>query len=423
MNPFEPLLRRAMHRREFLAILAGSAAVAVADVLYLISLYVSMTASILSMLVPSIVAVCLLAALFLPRWRIGESRSPPEETYARLLHGLRQAQHRVEEKPDHLVVRVGRWSAIKIWIGFERGGSSLRYQLDATPSGWGLIMVLVILVEVSVVAPLVILYVFAQVERFVNRKLIPITVSIGAPREIAPEPDVRSMLVDSLAEAHRLAAEAFESERASYQDSQAVVLFGGILVWGFTLLLILLGVAPSDPLRQGFLPLLVSLVTAAGVTILPAFWVRRRFRPRILEHRGWANRLQQALAEEASRRPSETGAFSVFELLADASAQVPRWIEARRRAGLSRDPASGFLLLGMAVWAFTLFEGFWVGLGFGILYAALFLTAAVLLSFGVFAFYHRWARRLKEASERSLLEWRQRLERVRALMEQYLDGL
>ncbi len=412
-----------MHRRTFWAILVGSTAVAIADILYIVSLYVAAAASLLSILVPSVIAVCLLAGLFLPRWRIGESRSTPEETYARILAGLRRAQCRVEEKPDHLLVRVGRWSAVKVWIGFERGGGSLRYQFDATPSGWGLIMMLVVLIEVSVAAPFVMLYLFAQEERFMNRIVLPIAASLGAPREVPPELDAQTMLVDSLGEAHRLAAEAFESERASYQDSQAVVLFGGILVWVLTLLLILLGAASSDPLRQGYVPLAVSLLAAAAATVPPALWVRRRFRPRILEYRRWAARLRGALAEVASRRPSKTGPSSAFETLADASARVPGWIEAQRRAGFSRDPASGFLLLGMMVWAFTLFEGFWVGLGFGILYAALFLAAAIILSLGVLAFYLRWAKRLKEASERSLLEWRRRLERMRALMEEYVDGL
>ncbi len=412
-----------MHPRTFWAILIGSAAVAVGDVLYIVYLYVSMTGSLLSILIPSVIAVCLLAGLFLPRWSLIRLRGAPDETYARLLNGLRRARFRVEEKPDHLVVRVGRWSAVKLWVRFERGGSALSYQLDATPSGWGLIMLLAILIEISLLAPPVILFVFVQVERFITRAVLPLTASMESPREATSEADVQTMLVDSLAEARRLAAEAYESERASYQDSQAMVLLGSVLVWGVALLLILLGVAPSEPLRQGFMALLVSLILAATAAALPAFWVRRRFRPRIVEYRGWSDRLESALADETSQHGSRTEPASVFETLVEASAQVPRWIEARRRAGFSREPASGFLLLGLAIWAFTLYEGFWVGLGFGILYAVLVLAAAVLLSFAVLVFYRRWARRLKEASEQSLREWRDRLDRARTLMERYLDGL
>ncbi len=412
-----------MRRAMFLAIFVGSIVIAVVDLLYIILLYITQSGTVLSFLVPSIIAAGMLAALFLPRWSVGEFQAPPERVYAQLAHGLRQAQHRVEEKQDCLLVHVGRWTAVKVWVEFERGGTRLRYQFDATPSGWGLIILLVILFEVNVVAPVVILYVFAQEERFENRVLLPLASAIRTLPEVAPEPDVHSMLVDGLAEAHRLAAEAWESERSSLQDFEAIIFFGGVVVWILTLLVIVIGVPPTEALRQGSTPLLASFLMAGAVVAVPLVLLRRRFRPRILEYGSWALRLREALAREASRRPARPDSPSAFEILAQGSTQVPEWVDARRRTGLSRDPASGFLLLGMIIWAFTLFEGVWVGLGYGLAYALLFLAGAVLLSFGAFEFYRRWKRKSDESYRQELLEWRQRLDRVRALMEQYLDGL
>ena len=115
---------------------------------------------------------------------------------------------------------------------------------------------------------------------------------------------------------------------------------------------------------------------------------------------------------------------SAFELLAEASKEVPTWLEAVRRAGMSRDPGAFFLVFLMGLWAFQLLAVGVPGLvtadpGIG----ALLLGGGTLLTVGAVAFYLRWKSRRDEALARERQEWDRRFLSIRARMEEFLQGL
>src|SRR3989442_13567065 len=56
-----------------------------------------------------------------------------------------------------------------------------------------------------------------------------------------------------------------------------------------------------------------------------------------------------------SPEAAEPSAASTFELLAEASTQVPDWLDAQRRPGLSSDPATSFAILILTLFVSTMF--------------------------------------------------------------------
>src|SRR5439155_1117557 len=55
--------------------------------------------------------------------------------------------------------------------------------------------------------------------------------------------------------------------------------------------------------------------------------------------------LADSMGVQLARAPPESGKANTFELLVGASEQVPDWLDAQRRAGLSGDPKMAFLIL------------------------------------------------------------------------------
>jgi len=410
----------AVRRWGFVAILAFAFVGAVVS----LSLSFLLLPLVLAFAAPSVVAAALLAGLFLPKFSLAESPVTPERALHHLAHELRVAQYHVTERPGRIDVRIGRISAVKIWARPGPAGSVLRYQPDATPTGWGLIMFFAIPsgLALGFVAVLLVLYVFIQTHRFVASRVGPSLSTLRA-EVIPPSEEVRGLLIDGLSEARRLAEEALEAERASHQDAQAVVFLTALLTWVLLLVGTFLLAPAMHPWREGWNPLLIATVPSAVLGLVSGILVWRRFRPRIQEIRRWVRRLQTALAVEISSEIGKEFQSSAFETLMEASQEVPQWIEAHRRAGLSRDPAAGYLLVGMALWTLVLVEVTLLATGFGPFVSALSGIGAIGLGLVLVLFYRRWRHGWEEAARASVLEWRRRLDEVRARMDRYLQEL
>ena len=134
--------------------------------------------------------------------------------------------------------------------------------------------------------------------------------------------------------------------------------------------------------------------------------------------------LRGAWLREVSRVSPEGSGASSFELLVESSKDVPGWLDAVRRSGLSRDPALGMLLVAVAFWG--------IGLLPGAIFAALsgdFVLAAVLglAGFGLTAGFVVAYRRVRERWERERADemgaWRRRLDDLRSRMDRFLGDL
>ncbi len=403
----------------WLLLLAAIAATVLFDILFVF--YILPNTAYWTIFAP-VYAAGLLGALFLPKFRLDTVAAPASTVSSQLARRLRFDRYRVEEGPQYLAVRLGWLSALKVWVASVDGKARIRYQLDATTGGWAVVMLLIIILEASVVAPIAMFNVYVRVQSFVERKLRPLLASGQVTRETPPEEIIQATLADSLSEAYRLAAEAYESERSTHQDSQLLVAAGAILVWALFPVILFFGLPTLGIRPLGSDAFLYATVLAASLGAIASWAVYRRFNPRIREYHGWSERLRRALAAETSRT-GVPGVPSVFELLSDASGQVPVWVEARRRAGLAGDPAAGLLVGGMAIWSFTAFGVAYASIGLGLPIAILLASGGVLLSVLLFAFYRRWARRWDAAARRALADWTRRLERLRSVMETFLDGL
>src|SRR5436309_1889600 len=151
----------------------------------------------------------------------------------------------------------------------------------------------------------------------------------------------------------RMAREAYEAQRKAYTDSLLTTAIAAFTAW--TALLVGLFIA-----LNGFnlvtgrweVPIAVATVTTLVFGILFLVSLRRRYVPRLARYREWTERLADSMGVQLARAPPESGRANTFELLVGASEQVPDWLDAQRRAGLSGDPKMAFVIL-----LLTLFTG------------------------------------------------------------------
>ena len=367
------------------------------------------------------IAVVAFAVPFLIRFPLATLRTTPDAGLAYLGHRLRAAGFRVSEEEGRLTIRTGPLVLLRLDARAAAGGCEVRYRVDLEPvggSGYALLMGAMFLL-VAGVPPLVLVARLRSIEARVLRPLVP---ADGVVPEERAGDAVRAALVDGISEAHRLAAEAYEATRARYWDLRGIVGLVGVLAGALLLLAAVLLLPDSDAVRRAStaLPFVVAggIAAAAPLGVL----VRRRVRPALLRYREWADRLRSSLAQETAGAPAEPGG-SRFELLLEASREVPDWIEARHRAGLSRD--LGMWSLFLLVFGYELELAFLgvTRLGTDPSVALGALVGTVPFAFGLYVWWRWWARRQRQASERQLAGWNERFERVRSQMEQYLRDL
>lgn len=366
----------------------------------------------------TIAAAIVLGVLALPKFRLSSSPVPPERALAELAHRLRASGHTVAEAPGMLDIRLGRILAVKVSALPSGEGSDLFFQMSATPDGW--FVSIMSMVWIAPVALNGFLYAFARVRSTVRERIAPL-LSGGAP---LPEDEIRTGLVAALAEAHRLALEGYEAERSAYWNTAGLVLIGAVLTFGVVLAGSLLASSGAD-LRVRVIDALAQSA-AASTTFGVVAWlvVRRRLRPHLLEIRRWMGQLRDAWTREASgAAPAEAGP-SAFELLMEASREVPGWLEARRRTSLGRDWGGFTVLWLLAGGSVGLFMQAGVGAFLGNpLLAVIGAAGGIAMAAGSVWFYRWWNRREREAIGQIRAGWERRFQAVRERMEQHLRDL
>lgn len=374
---------------------------------------------------PAILAALLLAVLFVPKYRLAPLPAAHEQVLAHLAYRLRLAGHDVIEETGKLTVRTGSYARVKFSSKVGRDGSHwITFQPDLTKSGWGTMIFLLVSLFMGLIALGMAVYFFLRARQFARRGVVPLLPGATARTPGPPTDEVGVLLVTGLSEAHRLARDAYEAGRSAYWDSQGVIALAGVFAW-FFLFATLLWTWP-DPsfearLRAAFA---ASTVLAVALTVPPALVLRRRRRPELLRIRAEAERLAGAVRREASPALSAEGGPSAFEILAEASQEVPGWLLATQRAGMSWDAPAGLLvvLLGLsgiefAWWAVSLASaGLW-------LLAALTGLGGFGLLAGLAAFYRRWQRAQAERAALALAQWNERIGQLRARMDRFLQDL
>lgn len=365
------------------------------------------------------------AIAFSLRLRLLVVKENPGFALAQLAHRLRVSEYRVSEKPHQLSVQISSTSAIKIRTKPVPEGTLISYSADATPRGWSIVVVLLL---ISVVAPFsmaIALFMLYRSAVFASDRVLPRLSLLPIPEEPVAKADTRTVLIECLSEGRRLSAEAYEGARSNYQDSILIMVTASLVL--STVLALFCGAYLLQDLEaetRGVLSLLIGVV--AGVTASLVSWrlLARRSKPRISELKAWTARLEVALSREVAQEQLPDGEPSSLELIVESYKETPKWLKARRKAGMFRDPGSWLLIFFFSYFALALGLGGAVDLWRGQLSnASVFLgMSAGLGSLAVFT-YHRWRKHQSEQDEGMIEGLAKHIQTLKVEMETYLRSV
>jgi hypothetical protein len=365
-----------------------------------------------------------IATVFLLRFRLHTVQGEPEAVLADLAHRLRISNYRVSEKPGHLWVQISPSVATKIRARQTSEGTAITYQADATPSRWSTIVILLLLAYASPISLALSFVNLYKSAAFASERVLPrlSQLPISMP---GVETDTRALLIDSLSEGRRLSAEAYEATKSNYDDGIIVLgLMGALLLAVLTLVSWFYLPSDSSGQDRGTVSLLIGFAGAAAFTVLAWRWLMARMKPRIQELRSWAARLEAALSREVTSSKPPQDEPSSFELVAESYREIPKWLHARRKGGMYREPGDWVLIFLFSYIAFILgFAGI-VTLLQSISSVAVILVALALLFGGLAsALYMRWRKRQTDEAEGTFGDWSMRLDALRDKMETYLRNV
>ena len=345
------------------------------------------------------------------------------KTVAGLARAFRLAGFTAVESSRSVTVTFDKWTAIKLSFD-EDGGAGLKYRLDATSTTLVVILILFLLGWSAVIA--IPFCAFLLVKTYGNAKAYVPWVLKGEfsvtaqPGATQGSEDIRENLIDSLSEVRRIASDAYWSMSSAREDAVilSITLVG--LVGGMVLFVLLLQTSVFDPSVRAIASLLTGLGAAMTSSIFLAVWLSGRMRPRIKELDDWVNRLDRALLRERNVIDQD-GSESSIELLFNAFNEMPRFLGTRRKAVLSRYPATQILVIILVLWGSDLIAG-----GLSALLQTpvdlIPLSIGLTMVFSAFLLY-RWSLRKEHAEENRIAqEWERRREYIRSAVEDQLGG-
>jgi len=371
---------------------------------------------------PLIMGFVLFVLAFSLRFSLGNVVADPKTVLSDLAHKLRAARCRVEETKDELITQVDTMSAIRIRARASGSGTELTYRMDGTPAGWTVTLILVFSGYFAILIPPVVLFMLRRVRQFAREQVVPSLVASQVPVQDSTSLRIHKALVDSLSEGYRLSSEAYEAEKSNYEDNIIfLVVLGFLVLVGSALTFLAINTGARF---EGFpVSFLMAVAVASSFAFFFIWRLRRRVKPRLNELKSWATRLEGALVQEVSSAKPKDEEPSVFELLADAWNNVPKWLEVRRKSGFYREPGTWLLILCFACLSFA-------GLVFAFMMFVQSPLASVIvgvLSAGglyvVHILYSGSRKRLDEERDRVFSDWNRRLGVMNSQMEKHLQEL
>lgn len=370
-------------------------------------------------------AVCSIIA-FAVSLRLRDVKGAPADVLADLAYRLRVSGYRVTERRGRLTVQISSTSIIKVSAKAAPGGTSVLYRIGMTPSA-------AVLLVVCFMAPMLaasfwlalVLFMIYRTAVFASDRVLPRLSQLPIPKPPAEEEDTRRTLINGLAEGRRLSAEAHEAARSTYHD--AVILSVTVsLVISFALGLFLSRRVLYGESGATILFAAGAFAVLAGAISSAISWrlLARRWKPRISDIGAWSARLEAALAREASGRPAPDGEPSSFELIAGWYDELPKWLRARREAGMLREPAQWLLIF------FAGYEAIILALGAvsemmhdDYNHAVGYLVGSAVLFSVAIAIYLMWRKTRNEEDSATVAEVNKRLQSLKAEMEKYLGSV
>jgi hypothetical protein len=374
---------------------------------------------------PTLASLVVLPAIFLRESDLATGLRAPSQARETLVAGLRAAGVAVTMERDAVRARMNALSAVDFRTRTTDQGTVLSFQPRASPAGWAVLIALVASIVGSAPAIVLSFLLFRRATQFARAHAPSAFQGAEAsPASRGPD-DVHAMLVGSLSSGLGMVRTAFEAQRKAYTDALALVGVAAFTV--FIAVLVGLFVALNGfnlATGQWDVPILVATTATAVLVIVLLVALRRRYAPRLTRYRGWIDRLANAFDGEMSRRPAEPAAASTFELLADASTQVPDWLEAQRRAGLSGDPGTSGGILLATLFSASSFMYFVIDILRGRLDAAAIEGVLGAGAAGTAAWiYRRWKKGEDARLVQSRVAWDAHLAALRSRMDRFFEEM
>lgn len=373
----------------------------------------------LGMLVPAVVA-------FLLRFSIVRMKGDAKKILADLASKLRIAGFAVSKKRCSLIVNTDKFFATKISARESGEGATVTYQAYATPSGWTVWFVMLLLFTYT--APVMLgisLLALRTAAVFTSGQVLGRV--LGPPATVPPDREtrIRTLLLESLSESKRISQEALQSAKSRYHDWIAIVVVLGLGLGLGVLALVSVYALDGWETRAGLLYALGS-GAAAGLAFVLIGWrvLASRVRDHIKDMASWADRLEAALKTEISAERPPDGAMSSFELIAESFKRMPIWLEERRKGAMTRDPAAWFFLFFLACLCYSSAMAALLGITSGSpLIAGLSLLLTIALCLVMLLTYRRWKGEQNVEAVELTADWEKRFEALRSEMESYLGSV
>jgi len=338
-----------------------------------------------------------------------------------LAYRIRAAGYPVDAAKDVLRIKIDSLAALKVHVRANPGGGSqIRYEVDATNTGWALVLILALVGYLGFVAFVIALVIHHTARRFARSRMA-LLLAQPPPLGTLPPADVRSLLLEGLSEAHRLSSEALDYEREARQNAVGLLLIAAIVLWVVTFFAFgtYWPLPFGNPLATAALLAFAVSATAAMVGILLVY---ARRSPRLKELERDASWYRAAWMSEVQAVLPSGPPVGRLEFLLQAAIRSPYWREIRRRRKLWHDPVAGLAIFVFAYGAVSLVL-------FSIVFEFLPIEWRVFL--GVFGgllgaggswFVRRWMREVREQDERDRVDWDDRRKAIEAELWRILSG-
>jgi hypothetical protein len=324
-------------------------------------------------------------------------------------NALRLTGSQVSTEGESLVVRVSSLSSVKLTFEPSGSGTLVRTQAWATPTGWSVTIVSLLLWYFSVVSLIVTALVFRRSMHHSVDSLLPTIAGIRSDSFAAREIDIRSALLEGLSEARRLATEAYEGTKSNYGDAILLVAVGCIVVFLISLLAAMSG---FFGLLQGSMDVVDAMASSGAIAVafgIAVVWlVRARYKRVLPGLKDWVADLEIAFQMEVSGVTPVDSQRSTIEILADASKELPAWLSARRKASAFREPGTWLVILALvtSAWSPMVFGA--MMLAEGAIEGVYLLLAGAGLMAGAAYLYMRLKKRQDSEEFTTEREWNER---------------
>ncbi len=358
-------------------------------------------------------------ALYYSRFRGPVMVGTSDSIISGLARELMARGYLIEKVKGRLNVRIDRSVGVAVILRQKGQRHHLYYRLETMPRGAAWIIILFLFAPP--IALFVVVYYVSKVIRFGGESLDGIALKTSQRLE-GQEKSVKEMLIEGISEARRISIEAYEATKSNRDDMLVLSVASGLLSMIVTVFSLLHFDATYEVAVHGAVALFAGVVAFVTPVALSYVLVRRRYMPKLGRLKAWGDALSSAFESEGHPTGGEITPDSHFELLAEASGEVPGWLKIRRKSMLAREPGWTMVML------WLIYLGALATVTAAIYASQESLGGLIVLCVGIIMIclavvvYTITARRM--ASEAKAFEdnWRRRSEQMKAEMENLLGG-